>query len=79
MFKMVVPRSKNHFAAMLTKFGKSFFRTVPGIYGSVGSRSFATSKSTWSNGKWAMNSGVSEVAKNWHAVDGGSWFLTSSP
>ena len=54
---------------MLARYGFRYFRIMPGVYGdSAGDYS-----------AWAMNSASPHVATNWHAIDGGSWWLRDTP
>ncbi len=62
--KMVISRSKAHMAAMIAKYGNSYFATVPGIYGLAGGNFTGC----------VMNSKDNACAANWKALDGGAWW-----
>eukprot|EP00937_MAST-01D_sp_MAST-1D-sp2_P003066 g3066.t1 len=66
---MVVPRTRAHFSALLSRYGRAYFKIVPGIYGLVAANFSGH----------AMNSGVAAVAGTWRAIDGGSWWLRDTP
>ena len=67
--RLVVPRSRAHFGAMLARYGFRYFRIVPGVYG--------TTPGDYT--KWPMNSASPHVASKWRAIDGGSWWLRDTP
>ena len=60
--KLAIPRSKNHFNAMLNKFGSNYFSIVPGIYGTAA-------------GNYTGYSMKSGSVPNWYAIDGKNWWL----
>lgn len=61
--KMFVARTKAHLNAMWTKYGSTYFATVPGVYG-LGAGNYTGC---------AMNS-TTTCGNNWKAVGGGAWF-----
>jgi hypothetical protein len=63
--QIAVPRTENHFASMISKFGRDYFKFVPGIVGEEQGDYRAH----------AMKSSVAQVNSNWKAIDGGSWFI----
>lgn len=67
--QIAVPRTKSHFAAMIDKFGRDYFKFVPGIVG-LEQGDFRS---------YAMKSSVSQVSTNWRAIDGGSWYIRDTP
>jgi len=67
--QMVVPRTAEHFQAMVRLYGTQFFGVVPGIYG----------KQATSFSHASMSYQDSAVFDKWVAVDGGSWFLRDTP
>lgn len=62
--KMVVARTKAHMTAMWSKYGASYFATVPGVYG------LAAGNYT----SCVMNSKNTTCGANWRAIDGGAWW-----
>lgn len=64
--KMIVPRTKAHLASMWTKYGASYFATVPGIYGLAGGQN-------WTG--CVMNSADMTCAQNWVSIDSSNWWL----
>ena len=67
--RLAVPRTRAHWASLLTRYGPRFFRVVPGIFG-VAAGNFSL---------WPMNSASPHVARTWRAIDGGSWWLRDTP
>lgn len=62
---IVVPRTNAHLHALVAKYGISYFKTSPGVYG-LAAGNYTTC---------AMNSGDAACAANWKAIDNGAWFL----
>lgn len=66
---LAVPRTNAHLHALVAKYGISYFKTAPGIYGTAAGN-FSTC---------AMNSNDAVCAANWKAIDNGTWFLRDQP
>ena len=64
---IVVPRTAQHYAAMLSKYGPTYFSVVPGVFGSKSGVSYAGVPLNWA-----------AAGHDWHALDGGSWFLSDT-
>ena len=85
--QIVVPRTEDHFASMIQRYGgPSYFQFVPGVTGSVSAansvavgynitvmQSDVTSPDITSLGVYEQE--ARGIAADWQAVDGGSWFL----
>ena len=65
---MVIPRTKAHFNSLLSRFGTSYFGTVPGI-------SKPTNGGNYTN--FTMNSKAGII--DWRATDNGQWWLRDTP
>jgi hypothetical protein len=66
--EMVVPRTADHFAAMIAKYGHDYFQIVPGIVGKKADNQDYT--------QFAMNSAsVDEVKDGWESTAQGDWFI----
>ena len=66
---MVVPKSREHWKLLLSKYDKSYFATIPGIYKPTNGGDFR---------KVAMNSDAMP-AGGYRAIDGGDWWLRDTP
>ena len=64
---LVVPRSKEHWRAMLNKYGTSYFGIVPGMTKPYDGGNYTG---------YAMNS---RTVPDWKSVDGGSWWVRDTP
>jgi hypothetical protein len=71
--QMMVPRTKKHFEFAISKFGSHYFSVVPGItrHSSV-RKSYVGTAMRWSQGRGSL-------ARDWKAIDGGSWWLRDTP
>lgn len=67
---MAIPRTQAHLNALLARYGMEYFQVVPGIYGLVSGTDFTPA---------TMNSGDAAIAAAWRSLDGGPWFVRSSP
>jgi hypothetical protein len=65
--EMVVPRTKEHWRAMLTKYGGGYFEAVPGV------------SKPYSGGNYSGYAMNSRTVPDWRAVDGGSWWIRDTP
>jgi len=66
--QIAVPRTEGHFSSMIAKYGRDYFRFVPGIVGMEEGDYTA----------YAMKSSVAQVKSNWVAIDGGNWFIRNT-
>jgi hypothetical protein len=64
---IVYPRTKNHIVAMYTKYGASYFATIPGVYG--------TAPGNYTGCIMRNNTSYGSGCANWRVQDGGKWWL----
>ncbi len=67
--QLLVPRTEAHYKSFMARYPASSRTTVPGIYGLVAGN--------YTN--CTMNSFAPDKCPNWQAIDGGRWFLKSTP